>query len=344
MSKKKRLQQVLQGKVLERPLITAYRHVPQRERSAEDLAANTLEQYRKYDWDIIKVHPAATVANEVWGNVYDYSKYEQGIFPTLVTKAIDGLDELPKFVKMPGDTAALGDMIEAVKLIKAELADDDVPVLMTLFTPINYICDALGAPVVRRHFPADRNENIMFELFKTHTDVIKTALENITDTFVDYVHKVMDAGADGFFHAEIGWARAGYMEKSEWEEWVKPYDLKILNAIREKGGVVMFHTCGMKSNPEWFVDLPIDILHWDQGAEGNPPLENSDQWLKGMIPMGGVDEMLFGNDKAEEIREATLKTVRANRDLAYILAPYCSISPDSSDEEIFAFRRARDEA
>lgn len=341
-NKRKRLECVLHGALPDRPPITAYHHFPGRERKPEDLAGCMLAFQEKYDWDILKIHPAATVANEVWGNTYDYSTYENKIFPRLTSKKIRTVEDLGRFTAKSGDYGALGEMVEAVKLIKKGLKED-VPILQTLFTPINYICDALDAPTVRRHFPADRNDNVMFQLFREQPDRIKGALQGITDTFVDYVHRVMKAGADGFFYAEIGWARAGYMMKDEWETFVKPYDMQVIDTIHKEGGIVLFHTCGMKSNPEWFVDEPLDILHWDQGAEGNPPLEGSDKWLKGITPMGGVNEMLFGSGKAAQIRKETVDCLRRNRDLPYILAPYCSVDPDSSDEEFRAFRSSFDD-
>lgn len=342
MNKKDRVNCVLSKNIPDRPPILAYQHVPGKERKPEELAHSMLELQKKFDWDILKIHPAATVMNEVWGDKFDYTKYND-IFPTQISKGISSVDELENFVfKDPGH-GPMADMIEAVKLVKKGLTED-MYVLQTLFTPINYVCKALSVPTVRRHFPADRKDSVLFSLFKEKPDLIKKALEGITSTFEAYVGETMRAGADGFFFAEIGWAREGYMLHDEWSEFIKPYDLRIIDAIHKNGGIVMFHTCGMKSNVKWFSDeYPLDILHWDQGGENNPPLEQSDEWLGEIIPMGGVNEMLFGNHKEKEIREATIKTLKANKDLAYILAPYCSISPQRSDEELRAFRFAIDE-
>ncbi len=342
ISKRERFNLVLKGELADRPPVTAYRHVPGHERLAQDLAKSTLAFQEKYQWDIVKVHPAATISNEMWGNTYDYENYENVIFPKLVSREIKTVDDLALFTVKSAETGAFGDMVKAMEMIKAGLKED-TPILQTLFTPINYICDALGAPTVRRHFPADRNDNIMFQLFQERPELISTALQNITTTFVDYVHRTMKAGADGFFHAEIGWAREGYMKKDEWETFVKPYDMQIIDAIHNDGGVVMFHTCGMKSNPEWFTSMPLDILHWDQGAEGNPPLENSDKWLNGITPMGGVNEMIFGTGQTERIRKETVSCLKNNRELPFVLAPYCSITPLTTDEDLVAFRNAFDD-
>jgi uroporphyrinogen decarboxylase len=94
-------------------------------------------------------------------------------------------------------------------------------------------------------------------------------------------------------------ARTGYFTREEWEEFVKPYDLMVLEELKPVKTLV--HTCGIYSNPEGFTDWPITAIHWAASATGNPTLENSTPWLNGKIAMGGVDERPFGEDKAELI-------------------------------------------
>ena len=91
-----------------------------------------------------------------------------------------------------------------------------------------------------------------------------------------------------------------------------------------------------------FADYPIDILHWDQGAENNPSLKEGRKFLGKIIPMGGVDEMIFGNNAEEKIAQLTRKCVEENKDIPYVLAPYCSVSVHSSDAEMRAFRENAD--
>jgi len=66
-------------------------------------------------------------------------------------------------------------------------------------------------------------------------------------------------GADGVFYAALGMAREGYGTYKEWDEFVKPYDLNVLEEL--KSSMTILHTCGIYSNPQRFVNYSINILH-----------------------------------------------------------------------------------
>jgi uroporphyrinogen decarboxylase len=136
-------------------------------------------------------------------------------------------------------------------------------------------------------------------------------------------------------------ARSGYLTREEWEEFVKPYDLIVLEALKPVRTIV--HTCGIRSNPEWFVDYPVNVIHWAESAPGNPTLQGSKAWLGGKIAMGGVDERLFGQDKAEEIRQKARTTIERMKDQPFLLTPDCSVSIKTLDSELAAFRASVEE-
>lgn len=337
-TKRERVNAVLNGKLADRPPITAYRHFPGHERNPEELANTMLEFHEKYDWDILKIHPAATYMQEVWGQEFDYINYENEIFPTRISET-DSKCDLSIFTEKDIDTPVLKDHIEVVKIIKEKMKDD-APVLQTVFTPISILTGVFGFPMVRRHFPADRADDPIFDIMENREGELLEALENITQTYINYWKGLKEAGCDGMFLAGVSWARSGYATEEEWEKYVKDFDEKICDAIRADGGIVMYHTCGIKSNPQRFVNYNIDILHWDQGAENNPDIKEAAEYLGDITPMGGVDEMLFGNNEEVEIARQAELAINENKDVPFILAPYCSISIHSTDEEVMAFRNS----
>lgn len=339
-SKRERVQYVLDGKIPDRPPITAYRHFPNVEREPKELAETMVEWQKKYDWDIVKIHPSAVFMQEVYGDQFDYHDYD-GLFPKKISRATT-TDDLSLFVEKDANNNVLKDHIEAARLIKQNL-DEDVPILHTLFTPLTVITNVFECPFVRRHFDADRKDNKIFKIIHDREDELLEALNNITKTYINYWKSLKETGIDGLFYAGISWARDEYMTYSEWEKYVKQFDIKFLNEVKKDGGIIMYHTCGIKSNPQRFIDYPIDILHWDQGAEKNPSIKESLDFLNGITPMGGVDEMLFGNNAEEKIKNAADEEIINNKNIPYILAPYCSIDINSSDEEVRAFRNSVNE-
>lgn len=338
-TKWERVNAVLNGELADRPPVTAYRHFPMEERKVEDLVKKMLDWQHEYDFDIVKIHPAATYMQEVWGDEFDYNDYD-GLF---AKKVKDGTyeNDLSVFTVKEASHPVLQDHVEVVRLVKEGL-EEDCPVLQTLFTPLQLISGVLNAPFVRRHFPAQREDNLIFDLIKNKEEELLAALENVTQTYINYWKELKKAGADGVFYAGVSWARAGYMSYNEWEKYIEYFDKKFCQAVQDDGGLVMYHTCGIKSNPQRFVDYPIDILHWDQGAENNPSIKESIKYLGKITPMGGVDEMIFGTDAAEEITELTKIAVEENREIPFILAPYCSVGLTTSDEELKAFRKMAD--
>ncbi len=70
MTKKQRVRAALAGEPLDRPPASMWGHDFTREWSASDLVEATLEQYRAYDWDFIKLNPRASYFAEAWGSEY----------------------------------------------------------------------------------------------------------------------------------------------------------------------------------------------------------------------------------------------------------------------------------
>lgn len=114
----------------------------------------------------------------------------------------------------------------------------------------------------------------MMTLMHEQPELIHKTLQNITDTMADYSkHLIEDAGLYGVFYGATGLSRSTYMTKEEWEEFVKPYDLQMMEAL--KPCKIMVHACGLEVNPEYFAHYPIDILHWPESATGNPKLDTA---------------------------------------------------------------------
>lgn len=157
-----------------------------------------------------------------------------------------------------------------------------------------------------------------------------------------YSQKMIDNGLFGVFYGATGLSRSTYLTKEEWEEFVKPYDLMLMEVL--KPCKIMVHACGLEVNPEYFAHYPIDILHWPESATGNPSLDSAPLWLdKSITPMGGCDERLFGQHKAEEIGAATRHTLKRMKEIPFILAPDCSLALNTYDDELRAFIAAAHE-
>lgn len=335
-SKRRRLENVLMGNLADRPPISAWRHFTEKENNPEDLAKAMLDFQEKYDWDFMKINPRAVYYHQAWGNEYDIENYN-GVVPALLKNSIHNVDDLKKIDVKLGDYGPFGEQVECIKLIKRGLKED-VPILQTVFTPIGILMNLCGERSIGRYRESKRDKSYLFTLINENPQLVHQALENISNTLIDYIKKVMEAGADGLFYAALGMAREGFFTREEWEEYVKPYDLMILETVKDR--IVMLHTCGIYGNPERFADFPISALHWAQSADGNPPIKGSSDWIGKITPMGGVDERVFGTDASEEVARLSRESLEKNKSIPFILAPDCSVSTETSHDELMAFRRS----
>ncbi len=70
---KERVKRVLEGREVDRPLVSAWRHFYNKENTASDLVESMLGFQRKYDWDFIKINSRASYHVEDWGVRFRYS-------------------------------------------------------------------------------------------------------------------------------------------------------------------------------------------------------------------------------------------------------------------------------
>lgn len=340
MSKRERFSAVLSGKVPDRPPISAWRHFTEYEYKGPKVLAGKLMEFQNlYDWDFMKINPRAVYYHEAWGNEYDYSKYND-VVPTRIKTLLSDTADLGKIQPVSGTQGVFSEQLEMVRIL-VDTMGKELPIFQTVFTPIGILLNLCGMRSLGRYREAEREGSPVIHMIQENGPQVHEAMQAITATIAEYCAALMKEGVDGLFYAALGMSRTGYFTQDEWEEFVKPYDITVLNAARP--GKIILHTCGIYSNPEWFADFPIDVLHWAESATGNPPLAGSEAWLQGVVPMGGVDERLFGQDKAEEILPRAQASIRKMVGKPYILSPDCSVSIHTLDSELKAFRASVEE-
>ncbi len=336
-TKKERLLAVLDGELADRPPVSAWRHFIDQEHSGPELFVKAmLDWHTTYDWDYVKLQPRASYYEEAWGGQFDFDQYE-GVLPKCVKGFVGCGADLERIAALPGDKGPFAEQLQAVKLVCDGL-EDDAPVFQTMMCPTSILQKLCAVNPIGRYRAASRGDR-MVTLMHEQPKLVHRALKNITDTLADYSQHLIRNGLFGVFYGATGLSRSTYLTKEEWEEFVKPYDLAMMDAL--KPCRIMVHACGLEVNPEYFAHYPIDILHWPESATGNPSLDSAPQWLDPAItPMGGCDERLFGQHKAEEIAAATRHTLKRMANIPFVLAPDCSLALNTYDDELRAFLEA----
>ena len=166
---------------------------------------------------------------------------------------------------------------------------------------------------------------------------LEAGLAAIAHTLAGYARLALAAGADGLFYA-TNVARRDLLSAEECRRFQRSYDLEVLAAAAAAPFNVL-HVCGEGVLFDEFLDYPVQAISWAQ-AEGNPSLADgcrrSRRAVMGGLPAKPVIATLTPDAVAARARAA----VREMDGRALLLAPDCSINPETPDALLQAARAA----
>jgi MtaA/CmuA family methyltransferase len=147
--------------------------------------------------------------------------YVQGVY-------IQDLKDISKLkIAVPESAARMNDRIMAVDLLKRE-GGADYPVMGWVEGALAEACDLRGM------------NNIMMDLVDEH-EAIGELLEICTEQAILFARSQINAGADII---GIGDAAASLVGPALYEEFVLPFEQRIVRAIHEEGARARLHICG----------------------------------------------------------------------------------------------------
>ena len=312
MTSRERVWAALRGADLDRPPVSFWGHVYHRESSARELVDATLEQARAYDWDWIKLNPRKHYHVEPWGVSYRYSG-RVNEKPTLAEWPVHEAKDWAKIDPVPHDRGALGEQIEAVRLLRRELGDDR-PIVATVFTPLAVLAEMVEHPAdLKQHMGSDPAR-------------VRRALEAVTTTYERLAPALLDAGADGIYFATTDWASRDVMSPAEYNEWGRPFDLRVLATARSAPFNVL-HVCKRKNLLLELADYPVAAFSWDATDSTNPSLADGLARLPGAV-MGGISQEGALLDARPDAALAEFRRgLQSTHGRRWLVAPGCSIPP-----------------
>lgn len=318
MSKSARVFAALKGQAVDRAPVSAWWHDFPREWSAGDLAETTLEAYRRYGWDSIKVNPRFCYYAEDWGT--RYTRFDDRM-PEVEHAAVRSGEDLRALQALDGTSGAFGEQLEALRLIAGELADE-APFVQTVFSPLAVLSRITGST------------RFVQRLIHDHPDDLEVGLEAITETMVRYSRACLETGASGIFYAAVEWGSADNISWEDYERFGLPYDIRILEGVRGAPFNVL-HVCRDRNYLPKVLDYPVEAFNWDVGGEGNPSfrdvLANSTKAVMGGVRVG---TMLTGNPA--DVRAEAAKAIAETQGVRFLLSPGCSIDPRTPAENLEA--------
>jgi uroporphyrinogen decarboxylase len=324
MNTRERVEAALRGAPVDRPPISFWRHFFEKETSATGLAEAMLGFQRAYGWDFMKVNPRACYHAEPWGCRYQFSG-QPYIEPKLVEPAVKTPDDWAKITPLPPSAGALGEQLEALRLIKEGL-HGEVPFVETIFSPLSVAGRLTGS------------DDVMLEHLRQHPARVHEALEAITRTFEGFARACLDVGADGIFFATTNWATYDRLTDAEYEEFGRPYDLRVLHTVQGAAFNIL-HVCRSHNMLLNLLDYPVKAVNWATADATNPRL--GEVWERSHRPViGGVDHLDTLRQGTPEAVQREVRSAAAETRQGLFIGPGCSISPHTLEGNLRAARAA----
>ena len=322
MTKAERVKAALRGDEVDRVPVSAWWHDFAREWSAEGLAETTLEAYREYDWDYIKVNPRATYYAEDWGARFQPHDDRQ---PELLEPGIRSADDLRRLQPLDVRRGAYGEQLAALPLIARGLGDD-APFLQTVFSPLAVISRTTGST------------RFVQRMMREEPNALLSALGVVAQTLAAYAEACVEAGAAGIFFATVEWGGADVIPAEDYKRFARPYDVQVLESVRQAPFNVL-HVCRNQNHLPRLLDYPVAAFHWEARGEGNPSLGEIASRTERAV-MGGVSQDAPLRASAAEVAAQAREAIEETGGRRFLLAPGCSIDPASPEANLRALAEA----
>jgi len=318
-SKRKRLEATISGEKPDRLPVSLWRHWPGDDQDAASLAAAHLQWQRDYDWDLLKVGPASSYSVVDWGVEDRWVGHIEGTRERTYYPVQEAADW---GLLRPLDPTAgmLAIQIEALRLV-GEALDEEVPFIATIFSPLAQAKHIAGKENLLAHMRSDPK-------------LFHRGLETITESTLRFIEAAKATGISGVFYA-VQHARFPLLNRSEFLEFAKPYDLRILEATRDLW-LNMSHIHGNQIMFDQVADYPVEIVNWHDRETGLDLAAGLAQI--GGAASGGVNHWSIHEEAPEKALNEAMDAVNQTNGRRLLLGTGCVIMTTTPLRNIRALR------
>lgn len=312
---RQRIGTTLRGDVLDRPPFAVWRHFYAEEQPGRgaQLSRRLVDFVETHDLDLLKYNPRAQYHAEPWGTVYRY----EGDVPELERYGVTDSSGWRDIQPVPPEGGVFDELLDGLALARGRLPD--VPIVMTIFTPLAILERVAG------------RERLLADLRARPTDVLG-ALDAVAWTFARFAQACVAAGAEGIFLATTVWAQRHVLRDDEYGVFGRPFDLRILDAVAAAPFNVL-HVCGTESRVLELADYPVAAVSWNVHARGNPSPSAFLATVRDRVGIGGFSDEAFTSPDDAHVRAEVdwLATLGPRR---WIAAGGCTIPVTSRARNI----------
>ena len=303
MNKIERVTSALRGEDVDRPPFSFWYHFGLQHMTGKEHASAEVDFYRAYDLDFLKV---------------------MSDFPYPLPAGLDAVatEEDWKKIEPITDDACWQQQLSALSLIGDQIGKEAmfIETIFSTWTTARRLSRSGALAAARERFP----------------NTLQSALDAISTSLAEYAKKVIGQGASGIF-LSLGAATDDVMSVEEYETWGRPFDLRILDAVRDAPFNVL-HIHGKRIHFNAVMDYPVAALNWSHFA--TTPSLSSGKTISGKTVLGGIDEATASHISAPEIGEQVDAAIREIGSRGLIVTPGCSIPTDTREQSLSQVKAA----
>ena len=298
MNKIERVTNALRGGEVDRPPFSFWYHFGLQHQPGRKHAEAELDFYRAYDLDFLKV-------------MSDYPfPLPDGL------EAVATEEDWRRIEPIPPDSRCWTEQLSALSIINDRIGREAM-FIETIFSPwttARRIARSGSLAVARERYP----------------NVVLAAMDAISTSLAGYATRVMAQGTAGIF-LSLGAASDEVMTAKEYETWGRPFDLKILEAVREAPFNVL-HIHGKRIHFDSLLDYPVSALNWSHFASAPSLVDGKAR--SGRTVLGGIDEAIASHVSTPEIADQVCDAIRQVGTRGLIVTPGCSVPTDTRERSL----------
>ena len=204
------------------------------------------------------------------------------------------------------------------------------------------ICASALHPIEKSGIPYEEARLLQLESLRRDRDTVKAAFDRVAEALILFVHGYAEAGVDSVFYAALG-AEYRYFSDEEFCEFIKPYDLMIMDEIRKCGMYCFLHICKDRLDMSRYEGYGkhADAVNW--GVYEAPfSLEAGRKLFSGCAVMGGLPNRsgVLADGSDEEIEKTVHSILDSFGTDNFILGADCTLSTDQDLSKVRAAVRA----
>jgi uroporphyrinogen decarboxylase len=294
----------LEGREVDRPPFGFWYHFGLQHMPGRYHAEAEIDFYKAYDLDFLKVM-----------NDYAYPLPE-GI------EALSDEDEWRRVEPVDLKAGAWSEQLAALSIIN-DIVGKEAMFVETIFSPWT---------TARRLTP----NGSLKEARVRFPETLLAAMESIATSLAEYAAEAIACGASGIF-LSLGAATDDVMTSEEYQTWGRPFDLKILEAVKESPFNIL-HIHGRHIHFDSLMSYPATAINWSH-ATTEPSLVEGRR-RSGRAVMGGIDETAAAHLSSAEIRKRIAEAINGFEETGLIVTPGCSVATDTPERTLRAIKDA----